>query len=568
MVDGDKVLTRPQEILEAFRKQHLLTDQEGPPRPVRTMTPRPYALGKPHTIRAILQALSKTSNNSAPGPDGIFYRLLKILRDTPLGQAIINDIADNTDNPSQENPPWRGLNMVIIPKPGKDHSSVKGWHPIVLSNTNSKLGEKVIANRLQRAHEGFHNLQYGSRKGRSATDAMALIISHALRETRKGATASLLGKDIISAFNHLRHEPTLAKIRSCSADNHAFVRQFLTPQFFQVSWDGTPKGWAHMAEGTPQGSPLSPVLWLLFLADTLKRADTKIRDISLPLTRRNPTRGAPGQEPRAATTQIKVKLVSYADDVNALVITNNISQKKHKIITKEVDRILENSAEEDKLAWDPQKNTIVNFFTNPRHSETTLGITVDSNLSFQEHIDIRTKKAERIWLVMKRLGNSNGGMSPSALRALYTGMIRPIFTWGAELWLHQPGNFNAFQRLEYQALRKITGAYHGASHEKLGFIANIEPIQTKLTDMGACWAAKAIATGDPHIRSSLEGPPKDFPPWHNGTGGPQSTLESPISAAFHLTAISSPEEISWGNAQIHRQGQLLRITLLQPQDPR
>lgn len=84
----------------------------------------------------------------------------------------------------------------------------------------------------------------------------------------------------------------------------------------------------------------------------------------------------------------------------------------------------------------------------------------------------------------------------------------------------------------------------------------------------AQWAAKAVATEDPHIRSFLEDSPPDFPPWHDGTKGPQATLEAPIPAAFHLTAISSPEEISWGNARAHRQGKLLHITLLHPKDPR
>jgi len=169
---------------------------------------------------------------------------------------------------------------------------------------------------------------------------------------------------------------------------------------------------------------------------------------------------------------------------------------------------------------------------------------------------------------MRRLGNSNGGISPTAMRSLYTGMIRPIFTWGAEVGLHNPPNYSAFKRLEYQALRKVTGAYHGASQEKLGYIANVEPIQAKLTDMGACWAAKAISTGDPHIRSFLHDQPQGFPPWHDGTKGPQSFLEAPIPAAFHLSAITDPDGISWGNNSDNRQGNLLHITLLQPSDPR
>ena len=544
--DGDRVLTSQQDILEAFRRHHLLSDLR-PPGPTKNATPRPSLPAHPSTIRAILQALSGTASNSAPGPDGISYRFLNIIKHTPLGQAVINDIAFNTDNPDYLPPPWKGLNIVMIPKPGKDHSSIKGWRPIVLSNTCSTLGEKIIVDRLQRAHKGFHHLQYGSRKGRSATDAMALIVSHTLRDMRKGARVSLLGKDIVSAFNHLRHEPTLSKIESYSPENLAFMTQFLTTHHLQISWDGLQRGEAYMCEGTPQGSPLSPVLWLLFLADTLGRGDQGIKDNPLQLAKRNPPRSSNAQKNPPSPSSLEVKLTSYADDINALVISHNTSAKEHKRLCKEVDRTLDTVAKEDHLTWDPRKDSTIHFFMGPKHSTTTLGITINSNLTFSDHIATRTKKALRIWQVMRRLGNSQGGISPLALRTLYTGMIRPIFTWGAELWLHrlELENFSTFQRLEYQALRKITGAYHGASHMKLGLIANIEPIQTKLADMGARWAAKAMSKGDLHIRDFLEdSPPQGFPFWHDGTGGPQTPLESLITAAFHLTGINNSEEIS------------------------
>jgi len=206
-----------------------------------------------------------------------------------------------------------------------------------------------------------------------------------------------------------------------------------------------------MNEGTPQGSLLSPVLWLLFIAHTLKKGDVNIKGLSLQPTRRVgvTTRGGTSGLPRPASTSCEVKLFSYADDVNALVITQNTTTKEHMKVVREADRSLEDTAKEDKLAWDLQKNLHVHFFMGPKPSSTTLGITIGSDLSFQKHIDARTKKAEHIWGVLRRLGNSNRGMSPLALRALYNGMIRQIFTCGAELCLHQPGNYSTFRRLDY-----------------------------------------------------------------------------------------------------------------------
>ena len=67
----------------------------------------------------------------------------------------------------------------------------------------------------------------------------------------------------------------------------------------------------------------------------------------------------------------------------------------------------------------------------PRHKLeacTTRGIHIRSDLSFREHIRRRTAKAIKLLNVMRRLGNSNGRMSPKAMRALYTDAIHIIFT--------------------------------------------------------------------------------------------------------------------------------------------
>lgn len=111
-------------------------------------------------------------------------------------------------------------------------------------------------------------------------------------------------------------------------------------------------------------------------------------------------------------------------------------------------------------------------------------------------------------------------------------------------------------------------AYHGSAHDNLGPIANVESIEDKLRDPGAFWAAKAIWTGDPHIRDILSHTPTGFPHWHDGTGGPQLEHETPMSAAFHLTSATDPEEISWSNSTDHREGDLLKITLLSQENPK
>ena len=121
---------------------------------------------------SVRRALSKTNNGSAPGPDGISYRLIKAVRDTRLGRELIDEVVDNLWRggiPAA----WRQMRVVFIPKPGRDLSVAKNWRPLNLINCVGKLGKKVVADRIQDyGGDLFHRLQYGSVRGRSAVDVL------------------------------------------------------------------------------------------------------------------------------------------------------------------------------------------------------------------------------------------------------------------------------------------------------------------------------------------------------------------------------------------------------------
>ena len=135
--------------------------------------------------------------------------------------------------------------------------------------------------------------------------------------------------------------------------------------------------------------------------------------------------------------------------------------------------------------------------------------------TWKTHINNRTQKAKTVMDTMWRLCSSQGGISPRAARSLYTGMIRPIIKWGVELWNRPNGRTNTLlyeaERIQYRALRRIIGAYNGASTEKLLGIAAIEPLQANLNDISNAWAAGAVRTDDRQIRQFLEAVPTKDP---------------------------------------------------------
>ena len=124
-------------------------------------------------------AHSGTQNSSAPRPDGFSYRFIKTIKDTILRERLIEEVARNLIKGIILRE-WQDSKMVMIPKPGKDHEKTKGWRPINLINCISKLGQKVVADVLQGCGL-LHKYQFGSVKGRSATEAALRTVTRAQR---------------------------------------------------------------------------------------------------------------------------------------------------------------------------------------------------------------------------------------------------------------------------------------------------------------------------------------------------------------------------------------------------
>ena len=136
-------------------------------------------------------------------------------------------------------------------------------------------------------------------------------------------------------------------------------------------------------------------------------------------------------------------------------------------------------------------------------------------------------------------------------------MVRTIFTYASDVW-HDPtkvqdfdNKYKAMKSIEYKALRKITGGYHGSNHLKLAAIAAVEPLERKLDNISVAWFARSIRTGDRHIREFLEAPTApNFHRWDDGkdlySRDPATDLDSPICAAARLSATDG-NQLSYGN---------------------
>jgi len=81
--------------------------------------------------------------------------------------------------------------------------------------------------------------------------------------------------------------------------------------------------------------------------------------------------------------------------------------------------------------------------------------------------------------------------------------------------------------------------------ESLGYIPGVEPLQAKLDDMSASWAARSLRSGYPFIRNLTDTPPSPgWTSWHDGTGAHGWTTASAISSAMYTSPILSRQSRS------------------------
>ena len=111
---------------------------------------KPTAQWAPFSKEELKQAITKCNNSSAPEPDKLLWRHLKIIIRQDKCLINIINVVNACINLGHWPDYFKYSSTIIIPKSNKpSYDHVKMFCPIVLLNTLGKLIEKVIAERIQ-----------------------------------------------------------------------------------------------------------------------------------------------------------------------------------------------------------------------------------------------------------------------------------------------------------------------------------------------------------------------------------------------------------------------------------
>ncbi|XP_075741347.1 uncharacterized protein LOC142790293 [Rhipicephalus microplus] len=173
---------------------------------------------------------------------------------------------------------WRTTRTILIPKPNKP-PGIENLRPISLTSCAGKVLEHVLNNRWQRHMEdnsAYPATMLGFRARLSTQDAMLLIQRDLLESPSKTDCRTILGLDLKSAFDNVKHSVILAQIPRLGLGERTYnyIRAFLSDRATSLC-----VGHLQLEErklgsvGTPQGAVISPFLFNTVMIPVAERLD-------------------------------------------------------------------------------------------------------------------------------------------------------------------------------------------------------------------------------------------------------------------------------------------------------
>jgi hypothetical protein len=164
---------------------------------------------------------------------------------------------------------------VTLRKAGpRDYRLPKAYRPVALLNTLGKILEAIIATKIAWAveeHRLLPDTHLGGRKGVSVDHAIQLILDRVHTAWGNGRKASMLLLDVAGAYDNVSHQRLLYNMRQMGLSELVpWVESFLTGRSTRIRLPGHLSEAFPTSTGIPQGSPISPILFLLFNAPLVK----------------------------------------------------------------------------------------------------------------------------------------------------------------------------------------------------------------------------------------------------------------------------------------------------------
>lgn len=419
-----------------------------------------------------------STGNTSPGADGITVNMLQTLWPTigHLVTNIYNACLQQGYCPSA----WRTAEVVMIPKPNKrDLTDPSAWRPISLLSCLGKGMERIIAKRMSYLaikHKILHPNQAGALPQRSATDIAAALthdVEQARRRRKQKKVATLVTMDVEGAFDAILRHRLILQLRKQGWPDFLirWLAMFLAHRLASVRFEDATAEALELLCGIPQGSPLSPILYLLATAALYM---------------------LPGATQR----------YGYADDTAMLFVGDTLDETTTQ--ANAAIAAMEEWGRREGFAFDVKKTEVIHFANEKRgnlppiqHQDRTvlpkpalrwLGIWFDARLNFTVHITKWAQKAKSIIYHLRSMSNTIRGISAAAARKAVLAVVMPTLFYGVDVWYPGServlkGHLGIIQKTLTAACRMILPSWKTTPKTTLWKEAGIPPAEVLLEQL-------------------------------------------------------------------------------------
>ncbi|ODM21122.1 hypothetical protein SI65_04175 [Aspergillus cristatus] len=376
----------------------------------------------------VKHALFYQAVQKAPGIDQLNFRALWLLWEWDSPRIVA--LAQQCFRLGLHPPVWKVAKGILLRKPNKpDYTAVKAYRVISLLNCLGKVVEKIAADAIAHHCETMGN-------------------THEAWKLQQLVGALFL--DVKGAFNHVNPSQRLIEF-SLDGDLIRWVQSFLTDQWVQSQIDNTQCPAHPINSGVPQGSPVSPILFIIYLSGVFDVVERSVAG---------------------------VQSLSFADDIGLLASGHSVKevceklQKAAKVAIEwghgnmvqfdagKTEAVLLTCKHGQELKDQIQQAQVeVDGHCVPFNLEATkwLGVWLDSGLNLKTHYQTCMRKAWAAENWVQRLCQSHG-LAPGLARQVQVAAVQSVALYGAELWWQgQKDRLAGIQLMINRQARAITG---------------------------------------------------------------------------------------------------------------
>jgi hypothetical protein len=263
--------------------------------------------------------------------------------------------------------------------------------------------------------------------GLGTTDALITVIENIADVIDKKNSGQIVCLDFSKAFDKLQPSILLNKLASLEVNKNIcnIINSFLSDRTQLVKMNNNSSTLTSMEVGTPQGTKMGPVLWIIYISDLLKDQDgvTKYAD---------------------DVTNVAAEHQQQYMDL-ALSWSNDNGMELNKAKTMAIPLGTGNTGT---LTIDDQQ------ISSSNHTKL-LGIVLDSKLDFKEHISSVISKCNTRMYQMRKLKQL--GLNTDGLLKFYISNIRSILVYACPAWytLVSKTDFSRLDRVQRKATKII-----------------------------------------------------------------------------------------------------------------